>query len=280
MLRGAAHASVERRTEATVTTDLFDFEITSFSEHSLELSGDDVLVDVAAVRVFVLTRGRNAWHRTWARHYQGPSSMHSSAPPAKRAAERFRERGSVFYVHETPALRFKGTRIDLVAVDFHPENSFSTYQGTLASAGHRRLRPGQSMLKVARTLEPDSGHWADPWRSAFSVRLGQVLPSQPLAALASRPFDNWESYAVGAQYFLNWRTRVSHRTGSGSRSVVRSWNGAIRQRPDYGSQLRELRRRERRLGTRPGDEGLASEVLAQRATLASMSVRPETPIVH
>lgn len=104
-----------------------------------DLGSSEVLTELGAARIAMLIRGRNAWHSTRVRHYQGPTAMYTTARSAQLAAERRRERGSYFYVIEVPALVLRGFRFTALQVEFRPRDPFRGYLGV--SQGE--LLPGE-----------------------------------------------------------------------------------------------------------------------------------------
>lgn len=99
----------------------------------------DVLVDVRAARLYLLTRERNAWHNTTSRRYKGPASLTASLEQAKREAERWRAQGSSFTIQQVPAVLLIGEEMR-VAITESLSRHASVNVWTIATTARVRVR--------------------------------------------------------------------------------------------------------------------------------------------
>jgi hypothetical protein len=202
-----------------------------------DLGRSEVLTEAGVARVSMLTRGRNAWHSTWVRHYQGPTAMFTNLIAAKRAAEPLRERGNVFYVTEAPALVLRGRRFTSVLVDFHPVNPFARYRGF----DELEFLPGERMTHVLRTFNHDSGFWDGPLPSQHSIRTGQVNDARNLSSLGKDPLRTYKSYARETGYLLGWREMPNRFSTEGVQDLVSVFSCFADLQPGHGELLREAK---------------------------------------
>lgn len=196
---------------------------------------DDLLLSVRAGRVALLIRGRNAWHSTWVEHYLRNATMYTDAASAKGGAESRRERGSVFYVVEAPALQLRGAVSNVVVCDSHPDNPFGRFVGFGGEVHPSRLGrwigglfPGVSVRDAVSAFAHDSGFWKGPTPSQHSLRLGDLSPEVDLSRRSGK-LANFSSEAVGVDYLLRWKPSLAgHRyTRRGVNAVERNWQQTL-----------------------------------------------------
>lgn len=64
------------------------------------------LISIDAKKIYYLISGRNAWHSTWVQRYYH-NCIATRVSDLEKDAETRREKGSVFYIKELPALSFE-----------------------------------------------------------------------------------------------------------------------------------------------------------------------------
>lgn len=206
-----------------------------------------------AVALYYIHRGRNAWHETWARHYF-PWSFHPSLASAKMEVERHREQGSVFHIHELPALAIH-TRNQTVTISqigakeplelFSPEALYvwdpkvKDYVGRLRT-GEFPLRQGITLNSALKCFDVQSFHWHDAPAHELATTI-ELWESQDIAweTLKSDSPVGWKSKPHGSEYTLGWEfvgpprfcgtsvrriARSAQRRASGSGTVKKDTN--------------------------------------------------------
>lgn len=195
------------------------------------------LLEVLSGRVAVLSRGRNAWHSTWARHYQAApegTAMFSTPDSAKAHAERRRERGSQFYVNEAPALLLRGVTSTVLLCDFHPADPFKGWSPRRDRESQSVLTPGVPLVDVLQSFEQWSGHWSYPWRrSEHSLLRGRLFDHRNLQPLGGKPLAAWRSQAQGSRFLLAWYPRPTRFTRRGTNAQVRAFRREAEKIPGY-----------------------------------------------
>ena len=173
------------------------------------ISGDEVVLDVRPTRIFDLTRGRNAWHSTWVRHYFPGSDIFSTVESAKDEAELRRERGNVFDVTDYPALYVRTTEGALVVVDRHGGvEPFQRWNDDRALRFGVGIAPGVPARALVQGLtEFEFGCWKD-WRQRdeMHVAICRVPGDSDVRPLGSRSFLRRTSHSDGPNYYLWYST--------------------------------------------------------------------------
>lgn len=211
----------------------------------LRAAHDDVLVDVIAVRVGVSSRGRNAWHSTWAKHYQGGTALFSDFESARSIAEGRRVQGSQFAIAEAPALALRGRQLDIIVVDFHPQDPFRRWRACAKNSQVRVLSPGYNLRQTYRAFQHDSQHWAGLEPNEHSLRSGWLADAGSLQKLAGRPLRAYESRSHGGNYYLGWALQPTRFTRRGTNSIVRQYQHAALEVPGLAIALEQLHNAER-----------------------------------
>jgi hypothetical protein len=172
---------------------------------------------IEAVCIYYCFRGRNAYWGTWATHYF-PGCMHHSLASAQAFAEGQRTQGSVFYVHQLPALLLS-TGISCALVTQintgHPLKDYS-HKALPEKEGwvHRTakntksviLAKGEVLSDVLSSFSPDSNFWRVPPPTKNSVVMLAVEGAvNDLERLDSHKLHSWVSKSLGPDYLLNWR---------------------------------------------------------------------------
>jgi hypothetical protein len=165
---------------------------------------EDHVVDVEAVAVCFLVEGRNAWNSTWSRRYRGVAAAFPDVPSAKREAERRRKQGSVFTVSQRPALRFKGSTQDVLALHINTNRPFFSWCASDALDGaHRRL----DLWEVASDLACND-YW-QPEIHISDLLFYRIAGNLYLPALFRRRLLDHHSAAQGVDFLLAWWTSVN-----------------------------------------------------------------------
>jgi len=170
----------------------------------------DLLLEISAGVVYVLIRGRNAWHSTWVRHYFKNSALYSNNQSARAGAESLRGPGNVFYISETPALLLRGTQRSIVVCDSHSSVPFQDYTGDQQRVrGDEEDRwvdglfPGVSLWDAYETFSLSSDFWTLRSRNSYSLKFGET-PSDFTFTEREGLLLSWKSDAQGSQYPLGW----------------------------------------------------------------------------
>lgn len=201
----------------------------------------EILLDVTAVKVALLTRGRNAWHSTWVSHYQGDTAMYTNATSAKKDAETRRGPGNVFYVSEAPALFLTGRFAHVVVVDFHPMNPFGSFHGHQEHHdGQLALRPGTPLAKALQMFHHQSPHWSVSPHKA-SIRTGMTYGVDELPSLTHDRLAAWRSTSQGTRYRLGWQPDAPRFSIDGTRSIAHQWLDTAGNIHGYAERLSRLR---------------------------------------
>jgi hypothetical protein len=171
---------------------------------------EDLLLEIRAGVVYVLIRGRNAWHSTWVRHYFKDSVLYSNYQSARAGAEALRGPGNVFYISETPALLLRGEQRSIVICDSHSSVPFQDYTGDqqrVREYGSDRwvdgLHPGVSLWDAYQTFSLENEFWSVRSRNAYSLKFGEV-PIGFTFVEHEGGLLSWKSYAQGGAYALGW----------------------------------------------------------------------------
>ena len=175
------------------------------------------LLGVKPVLLFVVTRGRNAWHSTWVRNYQGPASLVGSLRAAKALAEQQRVQGSVFYIREVPGLTLLTEEGPLGLVEFHSDNCFGKWD---VDQGAEVLRLGAPIASVLHALGPQ-GLWNTPVPSRHSFISGSSGWHSLMKLPPRRPLKSWFSQSAGGNYMLNWLEHPSEYSRRGVNRIFR-----------------------------------------------------------
>lgn len=192
---------------------------------------EDLLLDIVVGRVTLLIRGRNAWRGTWVRNYLRNATLYTDPTSAKAGAEAQRQRGSVFYVVEAPAIQLKGMRNNVVLCDAHPSNpfgAFAGFDGPIQESPHGAWRgglfPGVSVRDASEAFAHDSGHWIQPLPHEASLRSGRLASSEALES-TNAPYVSLTSSPRGSGYLLDWIASAHRRnyTDTGAIAVARRW---------------------------------------------------------
>jgi hypothetical protein len=163
------------------------------------------LLDLRVGRAFLLTKGRNAWHSTWIRRYQGSHAVHGTLDEAKRDAESKRGPGNVFYIRETPVLAldiedmpsFERT---IVLTDFYADDPFAKWSRHEAGSILELDTPIGAVLNAFSA----EGAWLHPQPNPHSL----IVASGPSFGLRHfGPVDglhSWTSSPQGSHRPLRW----------------------------------------------------------------------------
>lgn len=177
------------------------------------------LMGISPVVLYVLSRGRNAWHSTWVTNYSGPSALVNSRNVAKQIAERRRVQGNVFYIAQVPGLLLKSLEGPVALVEFHSRDCFSRWDH---ERGRQRLRLGTPLGETLRALGPN-GLWQGRAPSSDSFISG-IADWEPLTVLPPRkPLERWVSESLGGTSPLVWHGSTSRYSRQGVNRIVRTF---------------------------------------------------------
>ncbi|MER7333649.1 MULTISPECIES: hypothetical protein [unclassified Micromonospora] len=204
----------------------------------------DVLIGIAPKRVTLLLEGRNAWHSTWIRSYEGSAAMFSEQRSARDAAERRRKQGSVFYVFDTPALLLFGVRTNCVVTDFHQDDPFQGFAGFRQPTydpwlGWRGILPGVSVRTAAASIGPERSMWEDRRLSRHSFIRGSVGDGREIADVEDE-LVSVSSFSQGSAYRLGWRKREQRYSTTGVNRVADAWFEHLHAIPEVRRLMRDV----------------------------------------
>jgi hypothetical protein len=217
------------------------------------------LLGVKPARLYVVIRGRNAWHSTWVQNYSGPYALSVSFHAAAAHAERRRKQGSVFYISEVPGIALQSEEGPVALVEFHSDNCFGKWD---LSAGVDYLQLGTPIGAVMRSLGP-YGHWRGRIPSKHSFITGKANWGSVALLEARKPLKRWQSRSVGGQYALDWEQYRSRYTRAGVNKVIRAFEAVnpegerLEAERAYWQAEGEARARARRRAQARADELIA-----------------------
>lgn len=199
---------------------------------------DDVLLDIKGCTVSVLVRGRNAWHSTWVRHWFRNSHFYSDHRSAQLGAESLRERGSVFYVRDRPAILLDGTSSRIVVFDGFDHEPFKHFTGitedlvsTPVGGYYQGVFPSTTLREAVDAFRPGSHWWAQGHRTDNDVQFASVPDGTPLVGLRAKDLRATTSYPQGSGYHLAWSTDAQGAEANVNvttmRRQVRLWQSLI-----------------------------------------------------
>jgi hypothetical protein len=177
------------------------------------------LLGISPVLLYVITRGRNAWHSTWVENYSGPTALIADFAFAAELAEKRRKQGSVFYIEQVPGLLLKSPEAPIALVEFHSSNCFGTWD---VERAQDRLELGTPIAAVLNALGPH-GMWRGRPPSEHSFISG-IADWQSLTPLPPRtPMKRWTSESLGRGYRLNWNKYPSRYSRQGINRIVKAF---------------------------------------------------------
>ncbi|WP_431797019.1 hypothetical protein [Microbacterium kunmingense] len=166
---------------------------------------------------YITTRERNAWWGTTSKQYRGPTSLTCTLAAAKKVAEGWRAQGSAFSIQQVPGLHVMSEWTDVALVEFHTNDSYSTWDQTHAD----EIKAGMPLRDVVDALGP-MGHWRGTAPSPHSFVSG-VLDgedvAEPLGPRAT--FHAWSSYSFGGKYLLGWTEQAGRHKAPGVRRIAK-----------------------------------------------------------
>lgn len=177
------------------------------------------LLGISPVLLYVITRGRNAWHSTWVENYSGPTALVADFASAATLAEKRRKQGNVFYIEQVPGLLLKSSIAPIALVEFHSNNCFGKWD---VEGAADRLELGTPIAAVLNALGPH-GMWRGRPPSKHSFISG-IADWQPLTPMPPRtPIKRWTSQSVGRDYRLNWNKYLSRYSRQGINKIVKAF---------------------------------------------------------
>lgn len=190
---------------------------------------EDLLLSISTCTIAVLVRGRNAWHGTWVRHWFHNSHIFSDEESARRGAEPLRERGSVFYVNERPALLLTGLHSRVVVFDGFRDEPFHGFQGigkhvatTSFGSYSTGVFPGSTMKEAVDAFQPGSSWWhqSPGWEQ---VRFANVPADFSLSPVKASSYTRRSSFPQGSGSLLGWDTSETTIELESLRAQPRRW---------------------------------------------------------
>lgn len=178
---------------------------------------DEHLSRILPAYFFITTRQRNAWWGTKSRQYRGPASLTCSLNSAKKVAESWRAQGSAFSIQKVPGLHVMSEWTDIGIVEFHTDDSFSTWHSTESNL----IAPGRPLPAVLDALGPH-GPWRGIAPSSHSFVSGVLEPNEVAEPIGKRAsFSAWRSYSEGGGYMLGWIEQHGRHKAAGVRRIAR-----------------------------------------------------------
>lgn len=197
-------------------------------------------LSLRVARFFITLRDRNAWHSTTSRQYRGQTSLTNSLEAATEVAEEWRQMGSAFRIREVPGLALFAHSGVAVAVDFHHDNSFGSWDVT---RGKRSLAQGTELRSVLRALGAEGTWTVSP--NPHSL-IHATSPGAPIAKAGERAeFSTYISYSDGGQYQLGWRKRADPAVSARGAHRIRRAFIAVNGKGSLDSGLEKYRIAER-----------------------------------
>jgi len=190
----------------------------------------DLLLEMHICRVYLLIRGRNAWHTTWVHHFLKDAEMYSDLKSAMAGAEQKRERGNKFYIETVPALVLIGTKSKFVIVDPNSSESFKNFLGVKyeirqSSCGDFAvgIYPSISMLETMEVIRDFRYSWGAKASDDILIFIGD-LESIFENKDTQNSYLRYESKAIGSQYYLSWVDEPTSQETTWLESVVDDWH--------------------------------------------------------
>lgn len=163
------------------------------------------LLDLRVARAFLLTKGRNAWHSTWVRRYQGSHAVHGMLEWAKEDAEAKRGPGNVFCIREMPVLVLDiedehEFEYSIVLTDFYADSPFARWSKHEAGSILELETPIGAVLNAFSA----EGAWLYPAPNPHSLIVARALSFELPHSGTTEELHSWTSRPVGAHRSLAW----------------------------------------------------------------------------
>lgn len=88
---------------------------------------DERFTECRVVKLYYAIYGRYAWNNTWITRYS-PGCMNYSFESAKQSVEQQRVQGSVFNIHEIPALHLSNSKLSVIITEINSVKPLQQYQ--------------------------------------------------------------------------------------------------------------------------------------------------------
>lgn len=182
------------------------------------------LLDLRVARAFLLTKGRNAWHSTWIRRYQGSHAVHGMLEWAKEDAEAKRGPGNVFYIREMPVLVLDiedehELDCSIVLTDFYADNPFARWSKHEAGSVLELETPVGAVLNAFSA----EGAWLYPAPNPHSLIVARARSFELPHSGTVEELHSWTSRPVGAQRSLAWVKETNNYVFDGVNAVERQF---------------------------------------------------------
>lgn len=118
--------------------------------------------------VYYVYYGRNAWHSTWVSLYR-EGAFHHSLNSAKSYCEKQRVQGSVFDIHELPAIVIKSKNRISYITEINARSPLLHYVANLNNMDQEAVSVKSTVADVENSFLPSSNHWKIRPRADNSV---------------------------------------------------------------------------------------------------------------
>ena len=173
------------------------------------------LKSIEACTVFYHSWSRNAWHSTWVGRHAF-ACLHTTIESAVSGAEQNRQRGSVHFIAEVPALALRSGAGIVVLVEHGSDEPFDNYVAFAPPSTEecrflpcRERKPcylvkGEKLDAVIDTFRPYSR-----FRQPYRRQSGFLVSGLPTDAVSLQPrsagdYRTWKSISNGGYYALSW----------------------------------------------------------------------------
>lgn len=108
--------------------------------------------------VYYVYYGRNAWHSTWVSLYRD-GAFHHSLSSAKIYCEKQRVQGSVFNIHELPAIVIKSKNRVSYITEINTQSPLIHYVANPQITDQKGVSKESTVAEVENSFLPSSDHW-------------------------------------------------------------------------------------------------------------------------
>ena len=179
---------------------------------------DAPVTGVGTAKIYLLVKGRNAWHATWITRFRATNAIHLTLASAKLDAENQRVQGSTFTIREVPAIRLQTEGGSVLAIEFHPNNCFGKYRPVDGDD----LLVGRPLRFAIRQLNGLYSAWTGPRISEHSFQQVYIADAEPESLSPRKPLANYASASYGGNYGLGWSRYKSDYSRRGINRIVRA----------------------------------------------------------
>ncbi|MFI8483004.1 hypothetical protein ACIGCM_20805 [Pseudomonas sp. NPDC078700] len=207
-------------------------QLLSFKESIFPKLAGSTIESKSSTLLYYVFSGRNAWHSTWITRYS-EGCMHPTLELAKNYAEKRRTQGTVFHIHELPAILFRTRNGCLIATQINSKNPLLNYlpnpfTTNLESTKLDMVDTLDSYTCINPTISETvlsfacgSRFWLTQPPTEDSVIT--VATNDPTASFAVLSNDNLQirtSCSLGKKYLLGSPVKESGYSSSGVRNIL------------------------------------------------------------